>query len=234
MNVSVVMATYNGEKYIREQIESVVKQLSTDDELIISDDGSSDGTKLIIQEYVDRYENVKMIDGPGKGVVENFSNAITKLTKDIVFICDQDDIWCDDKVETIKKTFEENKNIKVILHDAKVCDENGNIVSDETIFEKRKAKHGVLRNIIFSTYYGCCMAIRRDYIVSLLPLPENVLYDQYIGNCAEIDKCTLFVAKTLIYHREHNKNWSKKQDLIDKIKIRLNMVKGMRYYLRGK
>ena len=96
--ISVCMATYNGEKYIREQMDSILQQLGEGDELIISDDLSSDKTVEIIKSYKDK--RIKLyIHGDNHGFVRNFENALVHADGDIIFLSDQDDIWMPDKVK---------------------------------------------------------------------------------------------------------------------------------------
>lgn len=230
MNVSIVMATYNGEKYLEEQLDSVLCQLSNDDELVVSDDGSKDKTLEIIGNYQERYPIIKLVDGPHKGVAANFTNAIRHSTGDIIFICDQDDIWEPKKVSTVKKVFEKHSQINVVMHDAAFCGADGEYLGQANVFAMRKAKHGVFRNLMYSTYFGCCTAIRREYLMALIPLPDYALYDQYIGLCAESDHCSYFLRKPLIKHREHGDNWSGHQSLASQIEIRRNLLKSLNKY----
>lgn len=99
--ISVCMATYNGEKYIKEQIDSILKQLGSDDELVISDDGSSDGTIDIILGYHD--PRIHLYKGSFHSPAFNFENALKNATGDFIFLSDQDDIWYDNKVPEILK-----------------------------------------------------------------------------------------------------------------------------------
>ena len=119
--VSVAMATYNGEKYIKEQIQSILDNLMQDDELIISDDGSNDKTLDIISAFND--DRIKVINGPKNGIKQNFSNAIEKTTGDIIFLSDQDDIWMKDKVKKVLEQFEKKSDVTLIVHNAKIVNE---------------------------------------------------------------------------------------------------------------
>ena len=230
MNISVVMATFNGEKYLQEQLDTVLCQFGSDDELVISDDGSKDKTIEIIKDYQKKYSNIRLIDGPHKGVANNFTNAIKHSSGDIIFICDQDDLWNPNKVRTVKEVFEKHPKINVVMHDASFCGANGETVEIADVFEIRKARHGVLRNLLFSTYFGCCTAVRREYMMTLIPLPDYSLYDQYIGICAELDHCSYFLREHLIKHREHGDNWSGYQSLPSQIKIRKNLLRSLNEY----
>ena len=118
MAVSVVMAVYNGEKYLKEQLDSIVCQLSFEDELIVSLDPSNDHSKEIIEQYT----NIKLVDGPGKGVIKNFENGLKYVKNEYVFLTDQDDVWMKDKVSKVLSQFDENTMI--VMNDAIVLDEN--------------------------------------------------------------------------------------------------------------
>ena len=93
--ISVAMAVYNGSKYIRQQIDSILPQLREGDELIISYDESQDDTLEIIRTYERKDARVKVFTDPGSGVTDNFNNAISHCTGDYIFLSDQDDVWLD-------------------------------------------------------------------------------------------------------------------------------------------
>ena len=90
---SVAMAYYNGAKYIDEQIRSILANMEDADELIISVDDASDGSETILQNWAQNDPRIRIIKGPGKGVVKNFENAIKHCRGDIIFLSDQDDVW---------------------------------------------------------------------------------------------------------------------------------------------
>lgn len=95
------MATFNGGRYLREQLDSILNQLTLEDELIISDDGSTDETCQIIKEYTQLDNRIKFVEGPRKGVIANFNHAIQQSKGDIIFLADQDDVWLPNKVAKI-------------------------------------------------------------------------------------------------------------------------------------
>lgn len=202
--ISVAMATYNGSKYIKKQIDSILKQLSDNDELIISDDGSSDDTLKIIKSYNDR--RIKIFNGPNNGVKQNFANAISKCTGKYIFLSDQDDIWCDNKVDSVLKIFEEKKCM-CIVHDCTVFNSNnGNVIYD-SFYKYRNSGSGIFKNIWKNTYIGCCMAIDANIKSTILPIPNNIeMHDQWIGLlCEKIGK-SLFIDEKLINYRRHDDN----------------------------
>ena len=117
LSVSVCLASYNGIKYIGNQIDSILPQLKESDELLISDDGSTDGTLEYVQWLSQKDKRVKVISGPQEGVNANFFSLIARADKDIILIADQDDIWYDTKIDRIRSAFENNPDVKVVLHE---------------------------------------------------------------------------------------------------------------------
>ena len=181
---SVAMATYNGEKYIKEQIESILNNMTENDELIISDDGSTDNTIQIIKKYQSQDERIKLIEGPKKGVKQNFANAIENTKGKYIFLSDQDDIWMEDKMNKILKKFKDGYT--VITHDANVINENKEKIIN-SFFEYRKSGKGIIKNIWKNTYIGCCMAFDSNIKKYILPIPNNIeMHDQWIGIIGEI------------------------------------------------
>lgn len=207
---SIAMATYNGEQYIKEQIDSILKNMSDDDELIISDDGSTDDTLNIISQYNDK--RIKIIKGPCNGVKQNFANAIKNAKGKYIFLSDQDDIWMNNKIETVLKEFKKNK-VSVVIHDAEVINENLEIIIP-SFFEYRNSGKGIIKNIYKNTYIGCCMAFRSDLKESIFPIPNDIeMHDQWIGILGEIkgEKNNIFLKEKLIQYRRHSDNVSQMQ-----------------------
>jgi len=207
MKVSVCMATYNGEKYLKKQIDSIILNLGIDDELIVSDDGSTDHTKEIVNSYVKNDKRIHLINGPQCGVIRNFENAIKESKGDIIFLSDQDDIWDKNKVKFIKKCFIK-KRVAVVIHDADVIDCNGNIILS-SYFQWRKSQAGVLKNIVKNSYIGCCMAFRKELLKYILPFPSNIeMHDQWIGILGDLYGGTYFLNRILFHYRRHDNNVS--------------------------
>lgn len=233
MSISVAMAVYNGEKYIREQIDSILPQLGSNDEIVISYDRSNDDTLKIITDYATKDPRFKILTGPKKGATYNFENAILNCSKEYIFLCDQDDVWEKDKVEVILKEFSKT-NADLILHDAVIVDENLK-EKEPSFFKKRKCRKGILKNIIKNSYIGCCMAFNCRLKMYILPFPKSLpMHDQWIGIIAEKYFNTHFLNKPLIKYRRHNNNISGEthSDIITMIKWRLNLLKGL--FLSGK
>ncbi|MBQ7862714.1 MAG: glycosyltransferase, partial [Clostridia bacterium] len=119
--ISVVLAAYKGEKYIEEQLSSIVFQLKDDDEIIVSDDLPGGETEKIVRNLAEKDARIRYIKGPGRGLIMNFENAIKNCTGDYIFLCDQDDVWLPDKVETVTEKLDDG--FVLVLHNAMVTDE---------------------------------------------------------------------------------------------------------------
>lgn len=132
MTVSALMACYNRKEYVEKAVESIEKQLSEEDELLISDDCSTDGTSEFIDALSEKYKNIKVFhQSENLGVDKNMTFLFDNAKNDIFIICDSDDISLDGRVETITKVLEENNKISVIYTNGEVIDETGKIVSND-------------------------------------------------------------------------------------------------------
>ena len=202
---SVAMAYYNGAKYIDEQIRSILANMEDTDELIISVDDASDGSETILQNWAQNDPRIRIIKGPGKGVVKNFENAFRHCRGDIIFLSDQDDVWKKNKMIKIQQAFDDHKVIAV-FHDAQIVDEKLSSLN-ETTFEWRDSKAGFWKNMKKNSYIGCCMAVRRSALKRILPIPDNIwIHDQWIGLLAEQLGKVVFIEEPLIYYRRHGGN----------------------------
>ncbi|MEK3992187.1 glycosyltransferase family 2 protein [Robertmurraya sp. FSL R5-0851] len=203
MNVSVAMATYNGEKYIRQQIDSILSQLGDEDELVISDNHSKDNTVSIINEYVSGDPRVKLFLQDEKGVTPNFENAIKHTKNEIIFLSDQDDIWKPEKVETVKTYYKKHPAVLMIMSDITVVDNNLQPTID-SFYDYRGSRAGVMKNIIKNSYIGCAMSFRKELKDKILPIPRNApMHDMWIGLVADMNKGALLIPEKLIYYRRH-------------------------------
>jgi len=204
IRVSVCMATYNGRKYIKEQLESILSQISEFDEVIISDDSSSDDTLDIIESFGDN--RIIVYRNCFRNVVKNFEFAISRACGDVIFLSDQDDIWHPKKVERYLEQFR-NNNIGLVISNLQIIDKNGNPI--DRFFFNQGFHSGLLKNIIKNNFIGCSMAFRKEIISKALPFPKNIpMHDWWIGLCAI--KCTniKYIDEKLIYYRRHDNNVS--------------------------
>ncbi len=203
-SVSVAMAVYNGERFIKEQIDSILCQLREKDEIVISYDVSSDNTWKILEEYHKKDPRIKLYRNEKKGITNNFNNAIDNCSGDYIFIADQDDIWHPDKIETVLAAFKKTY-ADVIVHNVVSIDELKNIIS-ESAFKIHNIKPGALKNFLKPRYSGCCTAFRSAFKHKLIPIPEIYAYDHWIGVTGEIFGNLHFIDDILLYHRIHDRN----------------------------
>lgn len=208
MKVSVAMAVYNGEKYVRDQIVSILSQLRKDDELIISYDESSDNSLSILTEFAQSDKRVKIYDNPYKpGVVKNFQNAVEHCLGDIIFLSDQDDVWLPNKVDKVLREFE-NPHVAVVIHDSKLTDSDLNVRFKSTFKLRGGVRTSFLGNIYRLSYIGCCMAFRFFYKELVVPFPTIYRsHDWWIGSMLSCGKTKIkAIDEALILHREHANN----------------------------
>lgn len=199
--ISVCMATYNGAKFLREQVDSILYQLGDEDELIVSDDGSTDETLSIIQAYNDK--RVKLHHNQGHhGVNGNFENALRNANGDYIFLSDQDDVWIPGKVKTC---IEALSNCDCVIHNATITDGNLN-PSGITSFEMTNTHKGIIHNWIHNGYLGCAMAFRREILKTVLPIPIGIpmYHDIWIGTLAGIKYKVKFIDFVGIKFRRHD------------------------------
>ena len=224
MKISVALAAYKGQKYIAEQIESILPQLGENDEIIVSDDYPQGLTREAVMKIADRDKRVKYIEGEGKGVVRNFENALEACAGDVIFLCDQDDIWQADKVSSVMA--EISNGADLVLHDAAVTDADLNI-TEPSFFAVHGSNADFKHNLIRNTFVGCCMAFTRQVMLDTLPFPRELpMHDWWIA-LAAIRKGykTVLLNKPLILWRRHGDNVTGgKTTAVQKIKWRLKMI----------
>lgn len=203
--ISVAMASYNGEKFIAQQIKTILENLSDDDELIISDDGSTDNTLSIIESFNDK--RIHVVKGPRKGINMNFANAVSHCSGEYIFFSDQDDIWYPNKKQTVVEAFKSN-NCLLVQHDAKVTDAAGNVLI-ESFAKHRRVRPGLFKNFIRNTYHGCCMAISSELKSYIVPFPKSgCFFDYWIGLIANIKGKTVFIDNVLMEYKRYDNNAS--------------------------
>ena len=223
VKISVCMATYNGEKYLKHQVDSILKQLSLKDELIISDDGSSDSTLKILEAYTD--DRIKIYRSNSKNVIFNFENALKKVSGDIVVLSDQDDIWKTNKIDVLVR---ELKKHTLVFSNALVFESDD--VEAGSLLYREKNNTGFFKNLWKNRYIGATMAFRSELLQLALPFPKNIpMHDMWLGLLAEVNGTTGYINEPLIYYRRHAENVSttgrkSSSSLLQKIKFRLSIL----------
>lgn len=229
---SVCIATFNGEKYIQQQVRSILSQLTDNDEIIVSDDSSSDNTLTLIKELAD--PRIKIYpDQRFQSPIYNFEFCLSKAEGDIIFLSDQDDIWLPGKVDRIIEAFR-CYNCDVVVSDAMIVDEHLNILH-ESFFGSIKSGPGILKNIYKNTYLGCTMAVHHRILDKALPFPRNIpMHDMWIGLIGELFGKTRFIDNKLVLYRRHAETVTtgKHATTIQMIKWRINLTANLllRYF----
>lgn len=209
--ISVCIATYNGEKYIEAQLRSILGQLQAEDEVIISDGGSGDGTIACVEAIGDK--RIRLVHLPAdthadegvwpkiNRIRRNFENAMRQARGGIIFFSDQDDIWQPDKVARVLAAMDEQT--VCIVHDARVTDAALQVTHESVMamYKPSFSRWGVLWK---SPYMGCCMAVRREVVEQALPVPEGMEYDTWLGCMARKMGRIRFLREPLILYRRHD------------------------------
>lgn len=204
--ISVAMATYNGALYLREQLDSFVKQTRRPDELVVTDDNSSDNTLGILETFqaTAPFEVKVYRDSARLGYTKNFERALSLCSGDVIFMSDQDDVWFPNKVERVFSCISSEPRMMAIVNDE--------VLADEKLVPQNE---GVLRRLMsrgagFSGFFpGCCTAIRREWRDVTLPVPaDRFTYDRWINTLAELLGVRMVLLEPLQYSRRHASNTS--------------------------
>jgi glycosyltransferase involved in cell wall biosynthesis len=184
------MATYNGDKFILEQMHGILSQLSETDEVIVSDDGSCDNTCAVIEQIND--DRIRLFcHTETKGPVKNFEFALQQAKGEIIFLADQDDIWEKKKISTMQTCL---ATYDLVVSDCSIIDLKGDTLYD-SFFLLRRSGPGILKNLWRNGYIGCCMAFKRHILEQAVPLPKNVpMHDWWIGLVAASVGTTFFLS----------------------------------------
>lgn len=207
--ISVAMATYNGIPFIQQQVASILSELSADDELIVSDNGSKDGTWAWLQQQASVDTRIHLLlNTDQQGVVANFANALASCRGDLIFLSDQDDIWLPGRVQTMSKPFSDDPDLLLVQADAEIIDEVGQMLVP-SFFVLRNCGPGILKNFYKNTWQGCSLCCRRRLVDLVLPFPKGLpMHDMWMGLVAELNGRVQFIPKILLQHRRHNQNRS--------------------------
>lgn len=232
LTASVAMAVYNGERFLTQQLDSILSQLCGDDELVVSYDESSDTTLDILKSYSERDPRVRIVINDNPGIVGNFNNAISHCSKDVIFISDQDDVWVSGKREKVMQALNAS-SADLVIHDVVNIDAKGKVISDSA-FARYDIKNGKFRNFAKPRYSGCCMAFPRSSERLIMPMPDTVInYDHWIGMVCEVYGKIFFLNEVLLQHRIHGENvTTNTRPLPVVIRQRLNLLGELRR--RGK
>ena len=204
MKISVCIAAYNGGRFIREQVMSILPQLGEEDEMVVSDDGSTDDTIAILESFHD--PRIKIFVNEGRhGFIWNFENALKHSSGAFVFLCDQDDVWKQDKVKVVIQALEKHD---MVLHDAELVDQDG-VKTGKLYSDGLHQRKGFWSNLWKTRWLGCCMAFRRNVLEMALPFPHHIVgHDGWISavRLAKFDYD--YLPDVLMWYRRHGDNAS--------------------------
>lgn len=208
--IDILMATYNGEKYLSEQIDSIIFQTYKNWNLLIRDDGSSDSTFEILKEYEKKDSRIKIIsDEKGNlGIVKNFEELLKISDSDLIMFSDQDDVWVENKLELYLSKIKNFINEGFLIHsDAILFSETKEKILKNTFISGKIKKMG-LKNIFFNYFVqGATILISKEIKKFILPFSEEVyLHDRYIHIISELFFKRIFIKEPLIYYRQHSNN----------------------------
>lgn len=206
--ISVAMATYNGEKYLREQLDSILLQTRLVDEIIVVDDGSSDSTLLILDEYKQRYENIKVFSNKiNLGVVKSFELAISLCSGDYIALSDQDDVWFPNKIAVLLEQI--GNNLLIHSDDVLVDDSLQVIESSHFAWGKQVDKINFFDYLVNVNVTGCTVMFSRELVNLALPFKSYSLpHDWYLTYyAAYLSRIKLYL-QPLLYYRQHEINVS--------------------------
>ena len=256
--ISVVIATYNGEKFIEEQLQSICNQTVKPDEIIVSDDGSKDATLTIVRKVskLPEASEIRFIvlqDNPRHGYGGNFEWALKHSSGDYIFLCDQDDVWLPEKVENVIDIFNNHSDAKLVFHDAELIDKDGRRIpgSFAPVLGRLniRNKQGLVKigtsfcEIACSASFinGMCMCISKDLMEESIPFPYNKSHDQWLLFLATANDSAYFLNQILTQYRLHGMNtcghYAFKGSLLNRLRkwkdtiISRNVTFSDRYYL---
>jgi glycosyltransferase involved in cell wall biosynthesis len=204
MRRSVCLCTFNGERFVLEQVASILEQLGAEDELIVVDDASTDGTVALLEALGDaRVHLTRSQDNHGP--VRSFERALAQARGDLVFLSDQDDVWLAGKVSSLSAAL---AHAHLVVSDCRVVDAALRELHP-SFFAQQRSGPGVWRNLVRNSYLGCCMALRREVLDVALPFPPRVpMHDWWLGLVAQSFGHVTFVPETLSLYRRHGGNAS--------------------------
>lgn len=216
--VDILLATYNGSKYVSDQIESILAQTYQDWVLLIHDDGSKDDTVALLESYENKYpDKIELIrDGVCTGgAKQNFSHLLGFSKSDYIMFCDQDDIWLPQKIErtlsAMRSAETENPGVPILVHsDLTVVDVNLNVLT-ESMFKGQRLSARLQRLdqlLMCNSITGCTVMFNRELLKRSPAIPdEAIMHDWWLG-CVTLNSSgiVVFVDEPLIMYRQHQEN----------------------------
>jgi len=232
--ISVALCTYNGAKFLSEQLKSIADQTLPVDELVVCDDRSKDNTIEIIRSFAEKcaFPVHIHINEANLGSTKNFEKCLSLCTGDIIFLCDQDDKWRADRVQKQADYLNEHPDKDAVFCDAmKMGDDSkpvGSTIWEEIEFDSRKRdkwKNGRAHEILFTGFIvtGATLAIRKSCLARLMPFPTHVpdlIHDAWMAMVLSLEGKIDFIPDTLIYYRIHSSQQVGFGNKVDKVQLK--------------
>lgn len=206
--VSVVMAVYNGQQFLRAQVESVLAELRPGDELIIIDDASTDASLALLKGISS--PALQIYTNPSNfGVIGSFERGLQIAAHEFIFLCDQDDVWLPGKRAAFVSAFERDPRTSVVVSDAQLIDASGIVTAPSFMATRGGFRGNILSTLVRNRYLGCAMALRRELLIAALPIPRSVpMHDMWFGALGSILGRVHYIPVPLLQYRRHGGNVS--------------------------
>jgi len=224
--VSVVMAVHNGRRFLGEQIASVLTELNPEDELLVVDDASSDNSGAWLRGLGDDRVSVH-VNEHNLGVIASFEKGLSLASKEIVFLCDQDDVWLPGKRAAFLSAFESTPGVLVVISDAQLINADGLVTAPSFMAMRGGFRAGLLSTLFRNRYLGCAMAFRRELLAAALPIPRAVpMHDMWLGVLGVALGQVQFLPRPWLQYRRHGGNVSpaRRQGWLKMLRWRLALL----------
>lgn len=225
-SVSVVMAVYNGRRFLSEQVESVLAQLLPGDEFIVVDDASPDGSLALLQSIASPLIRI-YVNPTNLGVKGAFERGMKLATHEFIFLCDQDDVWLPGKRAAFVAAFEENPKALVVISDAEVIDAQGCLVAPSFMATRGGFDGSILATLWRNRYLGCAMALRSAVLAAALPIPRCApMHDMWLGGVGRIIAEVVYLPRPFLQYRRHSANVSpsRRQAILTMVRWRATLL----------
>lgn len=210
MKLSVALCTYNGEKYLAEQLESIAQQTQAVDEILVCDDQSTDRTLDLAQQFLQQGLPLKIYQNPQRlGFSRNFAQAIQRCSGDIIFLCDQDDRWYPEKVAVMLSQFTQHPDALLIFSNGELVNAQSqplNCQLWQALPKPPNATPSLLDLLNNEWITGAACAFRRELIDYALPIPPHWVHDAWLGLIASAVGKVKAIPDLLIQYRQHDNN----------------------------
>lgn len=216
--ISVALCTYNGEKYLPEQLESILQQSMSVHELVVCDDGSSDNTLGILQKFAEKVSFPVHVfqNETNLGSTKNFEKCLSLCRGEIILLCDQDDRWSSDRVEKQVGYLRQHPELDAVFSNARIIDGSSQL-TQSTIWQEveftessqRRWKAGKAHEILFGGFVvtGATLALRRSSLERLIPFPVHIpqlIHDAWIALALSLEGKIQFIDESLVFYRLHD------------------------------